>query len=619
MFDAATVPHPVNTDNLTSDIGQPQERGAVLVLVATMMLVLLVAAGLAVDISSRQRQGQELQNIADAAALAGATAWNVTGDQGAALAAIDEIATQNGLGDEVTVEASFPNVTEVDVVLVNNDPDVYFGAVVGLNGKIERDASASLITCADNCESTHPIPPPLGTVQVAGTGDGFTPILHNDRIYAVNHNDDTASIQCVDRHTQDRCWPTAKDLTSPLTKTANTFQSYLHDDRLFTVTHLQDTVYLTCFNLDVGVRCGDSVTIPGAGRGQLVGMGTELLVFTETNEVYCYTTSFRQDCDGHSGARPTGLNGQVADSSLYISDHRVIGDRAYMSLSANSIEMWLHCWDQQTDTPCADFGIQELHATSKSIDDRESEGRLFVYRTASGDPTAICSTGANGVECFDPQDGSRQPAKEATVQPAFDELPSRQVWSFVGRHSYHSKANRLYLSGTSESSWTSCFDFTTGSRCGDVRIWTSLGRPWTYGVVEDGDDCLVGVGHKSIFFSRSIDLYERCPNSAASFLLERCGCSGTLAWPLLQPINTENIARFEIRITDGNGVQILPATEGDWAEINDVVELELLGITTQTITVEARAVANNGQNPWNDGLAPAVQVVSPDSGLRLIE
>jgi len=70
------------------------QRGSILAVSAIGMTAVLLAVGLAVDISHLYLVGTELQNAADAAALAGASALNA-GSNGITMAADRAVATMN--------------------------------------------------------------------------------------------------------------------------------------------------------------------------------------------------------------------------------------------------------------------------------------------------------------------------------------------------------------------------------------------------------------------------------------------------------------------------------------------------------------------------------------------
>ena len=106
------------------------ERGQTLVVVAVMIVVLVAFLGLVIDGGNVYAQRRQLQNAADAAALAGAREWARSWgkDEGAARTKIDEYAARNGV--EAPPSASFdgPHVT----VTVSRHVATYFARVIGI-------------------------------------------------------------------------------------------------------------------------------------------------------------------------------------------------------------------------------------------------------------------------------------------------------------------------------------------------------------------------------------------------------------------------------------------------------------------------------------------------------
>lgn len=201
------------------------ERGATLFVVAMVLLILLLAGALAVDLSVVATRGQSLQNAADSAALAGVQALREsiedttgTGDvneaQAAAATAVSEILAQNGISptDQATsFQLEFPdplNNTAVKVTVVDQEPGTLLTGVTGVTSDVERSAVAEFESCSSECFVSVPIPPPFAPVDVSGSGDGFIPVLVDNKMYALNHHHAKGALVCVDIRTQDPCWDT---------------------------------------------------------------------------------------------------------------------------------------------------------------------------------------------------------------------------------------------------------------------------------------------------------------------------------------------------------------------------------------------------------------------------
>ncbi|WP_227471548.1 Tad domain-containing protein [Paenarthrobacter sp. YJN-5] len=98
------------------------ERGAATIIVAGMMLVLLGFAALAVDVGAMYAEKAQLQNGADAAALAIATDC-ANGNCGSSSATANQFANSNANDDSSGAAVTFPAATTVRVVTNARDAD----------------------------------------------------------------------------------------------------------------------------------------------------------------------------------------------------------------------------------------------------------------------------------------------------------------------------------------------------------------------------------------------------------------------------------------------------------------------------------------------------------------
>jgi len=128
------------------------ERGSVLAISAISMLSLLLAAGLAVDISHFYTAKAELQNAADAAALAGASQLNSTSG-GIKLAVAEATKALNNYDFKTTV-----SITSADVTFASN-----------LNGSYVDSASAISSPASIRFVKVSIPPKPVGVAFAAVT------------------------------------------------------------------------------------------------------------------------------------------------------------------------------------------------------------------------------------------------------------------------------------------------------------------------------------------------------------------------------------------------------------------------------------------------------------------
>jgi Flp pilus assembly protein TadG len=172
------------------------DRGAVIIWVAVLMVVFMAFTALAVDIGYLMVTRNELQNVADAAALAGtrvlglqyegltyAQQQNVTADSAAILAAVSEVATQNeaagvnisiatddvtiGSWDGTTKTLSGPLLLQANAVrvvarrssAVNGPVSTFFAGIFGQDSaEVSAMATAALTGQSTVAEGGLPVP-----------------------------------------------------------------------------------------------------------------------------------------------------------------------------------------------------------------------------------------------------------------------------------------------------------------------------------------------------------------------------------------------------------------------------------------------------------------------------
>jgi Flp pilus assembly protein TadG len=130
------------------------EGGFVLVWTALFLMVLLGFAALAVDLGHSYYVGQQAQDAADAAALAGAP--YLPGDLAGAQAAATQVAASNGFasGSDVTIDAQQDpgNPAEL-VVTIHQHVPTFFGGAIGFNA---TDVSKTATGIANQAATNTP-------------------------------------------------------------------------------------------------------------------------------------------------------------------------------------------------------------------------------------------------------------------------------------------------------------------------------------------------------------------------------------------------------------------------------------------------------------------------------
>jgi hypothetical protein len=607
-----------------------RERGAVLAVIGITLVLILTSGAIAVDLSALERQGQTLQNSADAAALAGASVWSQTQDPAAATQVVADVIAQNGIaiGPAMQLDVSFPTYNEVSVELIDSDPEVLLAGAVGLGDTITRGATARHLLCEEGCFRSLDVSPPVGALTAAGTGDGFTPVSVGNKIYGVNHHSST--IECVDRATQASCWPSQQLFSAPTT-TMNTVHPALIGDRIYYLAWNGSSTSLPsgdgylqvgCWNTISDSRCSNQADLFNVGHGVLYATHDALYVFAANRDVYCFEPVTFSECADYLGGRNTALTadpgwGLWNEASAWNSDRVAYADKVYVTLS-NRGAVYVHCWDLASVEPCAGFSPTLLNGTRTGTNDDGVNGRLFFYRDSSGTPQALCSQGvAPVVDCYDLDTAVDDSSAEAAMTATLSAI-SYSGGGFVGPPTYHPDSNREFFLGAYTQSITYCHDYVTSSPCGDVFNNTPFGPALTYGYEAQGD-CLIGLGDAGVYFTLKPDMSGPCDAAAATIDIDPCQCSGTSVWPPVQIGDDDGVALFELRVQSPSGAIVLPET-GEWLELGSgSLDLSSIDNSHAYLTLEVRVTPGLTSDPWADGIPPSLLVGMDNSDPHLVD
>lgn len=590
-------------------------------LFALVLILLIVSAAIAVDLSALARRGQTLQNTADAAALAGVATWVETGDSVLATGRINDVINQNGvaLGDDVAASISFPDANRVLVELVDDEPDVLMSAVVGIGQELTRNATAYHQVCGEDCERIIPSSPPLGALLAVGSGDGFVPVVVGSRLFGVNHHG--TQIGCVDRETEEQCF-SAQPLFYESALTADVHYVHARDNLLFYVGWIPssgDTI-VTCFNVLTESRCTTSQSLGPERAATMFPIDDKLYIITSSRKIHCLELPDLANCSGYGGGLDTAVAAVTPWTSTlgaYTSSGVVHDQRIYHVLNDGG-RVHMHCWDVGTTAPCGSFGAPHIHNTVKGTFDNYNNGRLFFHRDTNGTPTSICSLGEISVECRDLTTGDRISGDEANLAPLYSATSSREFGTWASIVTYHEGANRIFPTN-SLFSITYCYDFNTASYCGEGYNSTSLGITRTYGFWTE-PNCLIGLGHESIFFSQKLDLSGPCTAGSATGEIVACSCSGTLEWPSPVALGTTGVAEFNIRIFDKDGDVVVPSDGSPWFDLlSGSPDLSGIDFARGPLTIQAEIEPVAGANPWDGPTPPAIGITTDSNAPKLVE
>lgn len=396
------------------------ERGAVMFLLVAAIMVVLLGGALAVDLSIVSTRGQQLQNAADASALAGVQAYRQSdGNRAAAEAAVAELLSQNGIAVDgtTTFAVTFPegvSDTEVIVTVSDSDPGTLLTGVTGVTSGVSRSATARFDSCQANCTVSVVIPSPFRSVDAAGQGDGYKPISVGNELYALNHNSSYGGIVCIDRDTandpdiQGICdnWSDTSRRAYPGTSNTQRNPEMPHvavsGTKIYWAGSDSAGTKLYCFETSVATPCSSSVLINNRSRasssdisnqkdrnrgGGTVLAGGRIFVFTDDFRVHCFnpgTPATRCSDYGSNGEASFLANDNFPENEPRDGNHGSSIDRIVDDINGK-IYWTIHV--PTGPAPPADCSSDNLEFPEGLVSIQNAWSRLFLEADSSGNGT----------------------------------------------------------------------------------------------------------------------------------------------------------------------------------------------------------------------------------------
>ena len=439
---------PENGGRMRGAHANERQRGATATIVALLLTALIGAAALSIDVGHWYDEANQLQVAADAASLGGVAVRVAGGDDDAIRGRGRPSARrQRDRPADPTIDVTVQKVGEdqVKVQVAKNNVDVMFGQLFGQTMGIGREATAQLDICRSDCRQSVELPQPWLALKVAGTGDGFTPIIvPGSRMFAINHKNTPTSpaalsspgfakpLTCVDRNTNAICAGYPKALSSVIDHDGNTQGDFYTNNRpsnivigtrIYFVGQRQSDFGLGCFDTATNASCGYA-PVPGnlaAATGSTYntrGGGPALLngnlyLFSDNLMWHCVNPVSMGVCGGFpaaSGLKDDNLpvlNSGPGSRTIPM-DVEVAGGRLYSVVHYNGqggYGSMLTCFDPAIGKTCSGFG-ESGHRTAFNVTANGingGDGALFVRYGTSKSAVGICMLRASslGMDCVD--------------------------------------------------------------------------------------------------------------------------------------------------------------------------------------------------------------------------
>lgn len=554
------------------------ERGAVAVMVGLFMLVLCAAGAFAIDAGSWYRQSSQMQKAADIASLAGARVYGQGGTQAQVFAAVNESLRSNGVDPaaaDVTATIELVGDSDVAVTVTDDDVELYFAGLFVDDIDLQRDATSSFGACLGPCETEIVISPPVNLQLIDSQGDGFQPVLIDNRIFTVNHHIDSwdgrSVLMCVDLALQATCagYPQLADITT------TNHPDIVHDEAT-------DRIWFGYQEIDggqshFGFQCWDTPTDSSCGRHRLetypvvpavdVGgtirdfehfatspfrVGDRIFAFDANHNVLCMVMSSATPCAGYprptAGAATIGVYSQWLRPDVGSEQEAfVVGTRLYHTHNSD-LGPYLGCWDAATDAPCAEWPVPLRF--DESIVWGTWPAHIFPSMNPAGVINGMCLYSDDGpwdgdFRCISLDGATRFTRGDyATALPVPDRILQQEL--ILG--------TRMYV-GNLYSNLVYCVDLAAGTSCGDMD--SGGARPYTFTYV-DSADCIIGLGDAARLFSFTPD-FQPCPSGEGEARILPCTCAdGTVYWGEIEFDDAllSQFVSFVVTVRDPSGAVI---------------------------------------------------------------
>ena len=613
-----------------------RERGAVLVLTALVMLLLLFIAAFATDLGAWYRQGQEQQRAADVGALNGiqaydrgvkayfatvqvspgieARSWedlrdfdNLNGtmhvlnaeEAGLAEAAetiiglletsglsfsnpgvpslaadpldFNDVSTWTIVADdltEVVITRSFvqtgvesDGVTPVWAraidVSITAPGEQYFSNILRDAPDIDRTASSVLSNCGAVCQREITILPPFTGFDADGSGDGYTPLLHwNDdgtlaEVWAVNHHvwdGWEGDILCRDAATKTSCGTFA----------LSDYETGLHPIEL--LSESQKKIYTPATDRATqraGILCFDVVaknfcSTPfiglwdthdvingwpewGTPTTGVFEYNNRLWVSSDHATIACVNYNMTSCGEWNTAASAHGTVATENDGVNRTAWGGLEGSELFLIHRGTAGQPLFHCFDLADQQSCNGWGNTVI-GFGTDWDQNETVG-FFRYDGTSATPFAFCLAQTRSEDrsaCRNLTNGSGAGAVP-NINPALADVGNNWVGS-----AFSWQGQRTFFAG-GRSDAIGCFDWTTGLECvGNVDLEQArpgnnrVGAPGPrtgseevepYAFAQVTDNCLIGLGDQSFFFSFNPGTLDACVETSVTATITPCDCS----------------------------------------------------------------------------------------------
>lgn len=646
-----------------------QERGAVLILTALVILLLLSIAAFATDLAAWYQQGQMQQREADVASLngvetyngvvhlefdnAGVNAWDQlsasdavvieTAAMEAAIDALTLLLEASGLeftNPAVYVIAPPPGGTSTatltsddgTIVTITRSPDSemtvsisaagtqYFSSLFRDAPEIVRSSTSQLSNCGAECNIPIVLNPPFAGFQATGQGDGYGPLLYGDEeVWAVNHHNrgSEGDIICMDRDTEAACKADGTQFPLGDRLTGNRPVEYIDvpNSKIYFASADQTALRsgLACFDVAARAWCGTQFvelfdfgghswpnTINVTGPWEY---NNQLYVFAQNGELACVNKDMTT-CGTWQTASFGGPDTPTLLGGNHIVHGEQLGSKIYFSQDSGAGQIF-HCWDFATATSCW-TGTQLAAYLGTGGDDHLTH---FRYDTA-GTVNGICTTDIIQLRNACVNLAGTTITEIAALNTHLGPLSANWGGDTITWENKHT----FFAGGNSDQ--LACWSWETNTGCGliDASVLVDGGPQVSpYGFSQISAKCIIGLGHRSIFFSFNPVGMGPCVDTKVETTIYPCVCADSSnRWGEVQ-LSSELMAMVDTllaTVTAPDGTVLL--NQVDLVASNGFLDLTGVdqSITHLQLLLEVDSKLDvNGDPMWTDPIVSELELV----------
>lgn len=459
---------------------------------------------------------------------------NVPGD-------VSEYTITSDNGTVVTIIRSGDGMS----VSLTADGDQYFSNLLRDAPTITRESTAVLSNCGAECTRSVVINPPFVGFAATGKGDGYGPLLFDkdptvdgiEEIWAVNHHSDSGSnynVICMDTETKAECTGLS-NVHFPLPfDTGNRPQEYIAPNGkiYFGARDADDNRSgIACFDGATRNYCGtafvdlfEATNRGGSGTINLNGpweYDGELFVISQDGQLGCVTMAMAtcstatQETAVFGDARMPGINA----TQKYITHGALLGNKLYLA-QGTSTGVLFHCTNLDTRASCftpvfssAVSNIGDDSTAFLSYDTAANANGFCIYQVVTRNSACVSLAGAST-------------GAISGMSSAFSSLSGS--WSGT---SINWEGKRLFIAG-GNSNKVGCWSWEDGGvGCPETTIlttndaFTGGGNANPYGFAQISRNCIVGLGHNSVFFSFNPEGMTSCVDAKLQTEILPCTCA----------------------------------------------------------------------------------------------